>query len=149
MRRARLAMFIGLLLFWMGLILVVLSRGASAGEVHMQVYAHKAIDAQTVNATAEVCTVAIAVSRRTYQSAQWIAASAGGTADVRVYVKGSIDAVNFMVPGGVVDLATNDTTEAWRLEGIYIPMVPQIKLCVKGNAANPADTLVTLWLAQQ
>ena len=69
-----------------------------AGEVFLRAYKDKVIDAATINATAEVCSVALSVSRVEYLSVQWNAVSATGAANVRVYVTASIDETNFVTP---------------------------------------------------
>jgi hypothetical protein len=128
---------------------LISAAAAGAGEVFQRVYGQKIIDAAVINGTAEVCSNPLSTTRVQFLSVQWRAASGTGTADVRLYLTASIDENNFAVPGGVSDIASSDTTEAWRIEGIYVPLVRQIKVCVKGNATNPADTLATVWLALQ
>ena len=137
--------------FWIGLIVAwaLIIPNAFAGQVFLQSEKHKIIDAQTVNATAEVCSGVYGVNRIGYLSVQWQATSVTGTADVKVEVQGSIDETNFVEPDGTADVTSSDATEAWHIAGIYIPMVRQIKVCVTGVASNPADTLVTVWLARQ
>ena len=138
--------FLSLIFF---LIFIFPSWAFPAGEVFLRAYKDKVIDAATINATAEVCSVALSVSRVEYLSVQWNAVSATGTANVRVYVTASIDETNFVTPEGVSDVTASDTSEAWKLSGVYIPMVREIKVCVKGVAANPADTVATVWLGRQ
>lgn len=127
----------------------VLIPSAFCAEVFLRAYSDKVIDAATVNGVGEVCSDALSVSRVEYLSVQWNAASVTGTANIRLYVTASLDGSNFMVPEGVADVTISDTSEIWKLSGVYIPLATNIKVCVKGVAANPADTVVTVWLGRQ
>lgn len=55
---------------------------------------------------------------------------------------------NFVVPDGMTDLATNITDEVYHVIGVNPPPMEIGRLKFTGNAANPADTLVTarLWM---
>ena len=137
-------------LLWLLLGLPFLAWGAA--DPLPAYYHDKIITSAIVNGTGEVCSGALVVWKNSYLSAQWLAASTSGAANVRVYVTASLDdsnSPNFAVPAGVGDLSASDTSEAWQIAGIYVPMVRQIKVCVKGVGANPADTVVDLWLALQ
>ncbi len=137
-------LFVGLTMLLIG------ACTAHAGEqVWRQAERERIFNGTLINATATVCS-GYQVSRRIgFISVQWIATSVSGTADVTLTVQGSIDEVNYMVPDGVVDIATNDTGEIWRIAGVYMPMVLRFQICVTGEAANPADTVITAWRARQ
>lgn len=131
------------------LFFVFVSTRVFGAEVFLRAYQDKVISSAVINETAEVCSDALSVSRSQYLSVQWNAVSATGVANVRVYVIASIDGTNFVVPEGVADVISSDVSEAWRVSGVYIPMVGMIKVCVKGVAANPADTITNVWLGRQ
>lgn len=123
--------------------------GPASSQERILPYWDKVIDAATINGTGEVCSAPVSVYRTQYLSAQWNAMSATGTANVRIYVMGSIDGINFVIPDNVADLSVSDTSEAWKISSIYLPMIREIKVCVKGVAANPADTVASVWLGRQ
>lgn len=118
-------------------------------RVYRQAEKERIFNATLINATAKVCSGYQVSHRIGHISVQWIATSVSGTADVTLTVEGSIDEVVYVTPGGVADIATNDTTETTRIEGVYMPLVLRFAICVTGAAANPADTIITAWRARQ
>lgn len=148
MSKRKISFLVGL---FVGLTMLLVGACTShAGEqVWRQAERERIFNGTLINATAKVCSGYQVSHRVGFISVQWIATSVSGTADVTLTFEGSLDEVNYMVPGGVLDIATNDTTEAWRLEGVSSPLVLRFQICVTGEAANPADTVITGWRARQ
>lgn len=118
----------------------------------------KAFDAELVNGTAVVDSVVhtgasqlgFEVSDFRYFGLHLSATSVTGTADVKAEIIESWDdtAANYVSPdaGGTIVSSHGETAKVYSVSPV--PM-KKMRIRITGNAANPADTIVTAYLYRQ
>lgn len=111
----------------------------------------KIFDAVTINATADVSSVAIPVKSSGVFGIWYEATSASATADVKLEVLMSYDttAANFVEPDFTPDITSTVSDEVAHVDSIYPPPMPYMKIKCTGVASNPADTVITAYLFKQ
>lgn len=135
-----LSLFLLISLFLVGLVSASLDGGAFV-----------LVDTETINATATYTSSAIDLNAAEYLGVWYKATSAGGTPDVKIEFQMSYDdtAGNFVEPEGASDIETNLTTETAHVKRLSCPPMRYLRIKVTGNAANPADTIVTVIVFNQ
>jgi hypothetical protein len=75
------------------------------------------------------------------------AISPGGTPDIKVELEESnaVDG-NYAVPDDLPTIYDSLADENWHIKGFGVDPADFLKLKITGNAANPADTIVTGWV---
>lgn len=101
---------------------------------------------ETINATATVASPWIDIRYSQFFGIGYKAASAGGTADIKIEYNYSYDGTNVYGTTTVTASQTNEIHNGLSLTPVVAPFV---KFRVTGNAANPADTLATVIFAHQ
>lgn len=79
------------------------------------------------------------------------AVSASGTPNLLIQYEMSYDTdeSNFVIPVGVSNIETNLTSETAQVKSFAPPPMAYIRFKVTGNAANPSDTVLTMYLFVQ
>ena len=113
-------------------------------------------NAELVNGTGNVTSILDATNvgfrlHEFHHFGVWVnAQSASGTADVKVEIMQSFNdtAANYAVPivGGTVVASHGETIRTYNVAPVPMPF---LRFKVTGNAANPADTVVTMYLFAQ
>ncbi len=103
---------------------------------------------ELINATAAIESAAIPIIyNQGYFSLYWQATSVTGTPDLLFQYEISISGTDtFVIPDGAVNIISNMITEAVRAISFQPIPADWLKLKITGNAANPADTLLDMWL---
>ena len=112
----------------------------------------KIFDEETINATATVSALPTNLGTTFGYVGVWYqAVSTAGTPNIDIDFKVSYDqtAANFVRPEGESLLVDDLADETPHVDNIQIPAMPYIKIVATGNATNPADTVLTLYLFVQ
>ena len=110
-----------------------------------------------VASTGVVYTAYFRLIKSVYFGIGYRAVSASGTPSITIQLEqswtlpvteGSAD-TNYVIPVGISDIVTDLITETWNLKPLAPICMPYGRFKITGTGANPADTLVNIYLAEQ
>jgi len=110
-----------------------------------------------VASTGVVYTHSMSVKNGKNFSLKYKASSASGTANVKIEIEesdrlptteGSSD-VHYVTPEGVPAVETSVTDEVWHIKTLSLVVAPYVRFKLTGVSANPADTVVEMYLLMQ
>lgn len=110
-----------------------------------------------VASTATIYTASFRLIKSVYFGVAYRAVSAGGTPSVTIQLEqswtlpateGAAD-TNFVIPVGLSDIVTDLATETWNIKALAPICMPYGRFKITGTGANPADTIVNMYLAEQ
>ena len=116
-----------------------------------QGYVTEVFSSEAVAEAGTATSTAIPIKSGGYFGVWYKAVSAGGTPDVLLEYQMSYDdtSTNFVEPANAADIETNLTVETAKIKSIQPPPMPYLRIKATGNAANPADTVLTVYLFVQ
>lgn len=106
---------------------------------------------ETINAQAVVKGNSIKIRCEGYFGIWYKATSVIGAPDIKIEIQESYNNIdeNFAEPEDVSDIVTNLVNENPHVKEVSIPPMNYMRFVVTGNAANPADTKLTMYLFAQ
>ena len=111
-----------------------------------------------VASTAVIYTQSINIAYAEYFKLTYKATSTIGTPDIKIEMEcgdvpptteGSADTDHYVEPENASDIEASLTTETIHEKAINPPASKYIRFKITGNASNPADTVVNMWLTKQ
>lgn len=106
----------------------------------------KIFENELINATDVVYSSSFDVEHGGFFGVWYKATSVIGAPDIKIEVQMSKDqvAANFIEPETMPDIETNLVTETPHVKSFSPPPMKYLRFKITGNAANPADTLLTM-----
>ena len=111
-----------------------------------------------VASTAVIYTHSMYVAYAEYFKLTYKAVSSGGTPNVKIQMEvgdvpptteGSADTTNYSIPENMSDIESALATETVHNKALNPPASKYLRFKITGNATNPADTILSMWLTKQ